>query len=102
MLQSFVDLYVNNKEVQVSLLVALMKCTCVKAKGHKNPAFLAVVMNLFIALKNTSRTGFDFVSANFLGPALSSIQCNNAKSILCNEIYVEEKLTAAIEKIATN
>ena len=69
-------------------MCALMQVYVTKLKGkHKNPELPAKAMNFFIACDATSRKTFDFVSANFLGPCLRTIQRRNATtrqpSIIC-------------------
>ena len=69
-------------------MCALMQVYVTKLKGkHKNPELPAKAMNFFIACDATSRKTFDFVSANFLGLCLRTIQRRNATtrqpSIIC-------------------
>lgn len=78
-LKSFIVLYLNNKEVRESLLVALMHGLVSKLNRHKNPRLPEVAMNFFIAADATSRKCFDFLSANVVGPCLRTIQRHNSR-----------------------
>ena len=99
------EVWDKNPNIRDFLAAAVLCGLVVKAKGHKNPVFPAQVMNFYIALESTSRKAFDFVSANFLGPAICLVQRNNAKTrekpfILCNKETICSRLELAIEKIA--
>ena len=106
-LESFASLYQENTAIRSSLLVALMRCMCAKAKSHKNPDFPAIAMNFFISLEATSRKSFDFISANFLGPSLRSIQRVNAlrrgeSFIICEEDNIRDHLMSTISKMSAD
>ena len=85
--------------MQDSLLSALMQVMVSKLNGRQNPELPVKAMNFFIAIDSMSRKTFDFVSANFLGPSLRTIQRQNAKnkepSIICLE---ESDLVACLNK----
>ena len=68
-LYDFVEMYTTNKEMQDSLLSALMQVMVSKLNGRQNPELPVKAMNFFIAIDSMSRKTFDFVSANFLGPS---------------------------------
>jgi len=104
-LLNLMEVWDKNPNIQDSLAAAVLRGLVVKAKGHKNAEFPAQVMNFYIALESTSRKAFDFVSTNFLGPAICSVQRNNAKTqekpiILCDKETIHSRLEFAIEKIA--
>lgn len=103
-LESFSELYKNNKQTRGSLIVALVWCLCVKGRGHRNEQFPAIVMNFFFALEATSRESFDFVSANVLVSGLWCVQDNNVKTrvspfIICEEETVMSRLEKQMECI---
>ena len=76
---TFVQMYRINQELRESLIMGLLHVMFEKLKGHQNPKLPAKVMNFFVALDATSLQGYDFVSANFLGPALCTIHRYNTK-----------------------
>ena len=101
-LESFVELYKQNKAVRDSALVALLHAFCAKLGGNSNPEFPIKAINFFISLEATSRKSFDFVSANLLGPSLRTVQKQNAKTrkevfILCDKGVVKERFFDFIE-----
>ena len=98
-LYDFIEIYTTNKEMQDSLLSALMQVMVSKLNGRSNPELPEKAMNFFIACDSMSRKTFDFVSANFLGPCLRTVQRKNAKnsepSIICID---ESDLVARLNK----
>lgn len=79
-LLNLMEVWDKNPNIRDSLAAAVICGLVVKAKGHKNAEFPAQVMNFYIALESASRKAFDLMSANFLGPAICSVQQNNAKT----------------------
>ena len=104
-LHDFVKMFTSNPDMQKSLLWALMQVYVTKLKGkQKNPHLPEKAMNFFIACKSSSRKTFDFMSANFLGPCLRTIQRNNAvsrqPSIICiSQSDLEVRLTNHFETL---
>lgn len=92
-------MFTTNEEMQDSLLSALMQVMVSKLNGSKNPELPEKAMNFFIAIDSMSRRTFDFVSANFLGPCLRTVQRHNATnsepSIICIK---ESDLVACLNK----
>jgi len=106
-LKSFLNLYQNNKEVRNSLLVALMHAFCFKLDGINNPNFAPIAMNFFIACDAMSRKTSDFLSANFLGPCLRTIQRHNSKEreelfITANESNIHSRLKHYLVRLAAD
>jgi hypothetical protein len=106
-LGTFSALYKSNKQTKGSLAVALMWCLCVKARGHRNAQFPAILMNFFITLGATPQKSIDFLSTSFLVPGLWCMQHNNVKTrvppfIICEEETVMSRLDKHIKSIPDN
>ena len=104
-LMSFIEMYLTNKELRESLLVALMHGFLAKIRGDRNPVTSVKAMNFFIACEATSRKTFDLASANFLGPGLRTIQRHNAVNrmesfIVTDPDSLKKRFNAYIKKQA--
>ena len=72
--------YKRNPRFQGSLLFDLMHVFMSKINAEINPEFPVNAMNFFIASDSMSRSTFDLVPANLLGPILRMVQRINSKS----------------------
>ena len=87
-LTNFVDLYTNNTEFRDSLIVTMLNAMVTRITTQRlNAQHSEIMLNFCIAMHATSRVGFEFFSANFMGPCLRvSLLQNNylTKYLLVN------------------
>ena len=80
-LRKFLPFYQKHKKgFADSLIGGLLQAIIAKTSGHRNVPYTVKVINFYRTLEAGCRKGLNIVSANLFGPALRSLQYQNAKT----------------------